>query len=66
MGRSVIAPGHGKKRKISITPDPEILQWVLDQTGPGKRFASVTHAAEYAWQQLRDAEGTHEKKGAKK
>ncbi len=66
MGRAVIAPNHGKKKKISITPDPEILDWVLSQTGPGKRFASVTHAAEYAWQQLREAEDATPEKKPKK
>jgi hypothetical protein len=45
---------HGQKRKVSITPDPTILGWVLERTGPGKRFASVTHAAEVAWTVLRE------------
>ena len=56
MGRTIIAPGHGKKRKVSISPDPDILAWVLEQTGPGKRWASLTHAAESAWAKLRDEE----------
>lgn len=66
MARNVIAPGHGNKRKISITPDPDILAWVLEQTGPGKRFASVTHAAEYAWNHLRECEGEGVAKKGKK
>jgi hypothetical protein len=56
MARAVIAPGHGKKRKITITPDPDIFAWVLEQVGPGKRWASVTHAAEFAWARLREDE----------
>lgn len=47
---------HGHKRKVGITPDPDILEWVLARTGPGRRFASVTHAAEIAWVALRDQE----------
>jgi hypothetical protein len=59
---------HGHKRKVGITPDPGILEWVLERTGPGKRFASVTHAAEVAWTTLRQQEEaeTAEKKGSKK
>lgn len=67
MGRSK-AVVHGQKRKVSITPDPTILDWVLERTGPGKRFASVTHAAEVAWTALRehDEKEAAEKKAAKK
>lgn len=59
---------HGHKRKVGITPDPEILDWVLERTGPGKRFASVTHAAEIAWVALRQQEEAEAaaKKPAKK
>lgn len=49
---------YTKKERIGITPDPEIMVWVLPQVGPGKRFASVTHAFEYAMARLRDSEET--------
>ncbi|MEA3202082.1 MAG: hypothetical protein QOE90_3510 [Thermoplasmata archaeon] len=66
MGRAK-AVAHGQKRKVSITPDPAILGWVLERTGPGKRFASVTHAAEVAWAALREHdEEAAEKKAGKK
>lgn len=56
MAHRAKATNHGQKKKVGITPDPEILAWVLERTGPGKRFASVTHAAEVAWTALRERE----------
>jgi len=29
----------------------------MGQVGPGKRWASVTHAAEFAWAKLHEEEG---------
>ena len=55
MGRS-IAPKSGKKRKISITPGPELTDWILARTGEGKPFATVTHAVERGWALLREHE----------
>ena len=34
------------KVRIGISPDPELLDWVDQHTGPGKRFATRTHAFE--------------------
>jgi hypothetical protein len=32
--------------RIGISPDPALLEWVDQQIGPGKRFATRTHAFE--------------------
>jgi hypothetical protein len=34
------------KVRIGISPDPALLDWVDQMTGPGKRFATRTHAFE--------------------
>lgn len=34
------------KVRIGISPDPALLEWVDQHTGPGKRFATRTHAFE--------------------
>ena len=34
------------KVRIGISPDPTLLDWVDQQVGPGKRFATRTHAFE--------------------
>jgi hypothetical protein len=34
------------KVRIGISPDPGLLEWVDQNTGPGKRFATRTHAFE--------------------
>jgi hypothetical protein len=34
------------KVRIGISPDPTLLEWVDQHTGPGKRFATRTHAFE--------------------
>jgi hypothetical protein len=34
------------KVRIGISPDPTLLEWVDENTGPGKRFATRTHAFE--------------------
>lgn len=31
---------------MGISPDPTLLEWVDEHTGPGKRFATRTHAFE--------------------
>lgn len=46
MPRKAKPAKQGAKRKISITPAPELAEWVLDHSGPGKQFASFTHAVE--------------------
>jgi hypothetical protein len=44
---SRIPPGPKRpKVRIGISPDPTLLEWVDQQTGPGKRFATRTHAFE--------------------
>jgi Arc/MetJ-type ribon-helix-helix transcriptional regulator len=42
----------GKKIKTSIALDEELLQWI-DKEMQTRRFASRTHAIEYAIEQLR-------------
>lgn len=34
------------KVRIGISPDPTLLEWVDQHIGPGKKFASRTHAFE--------------------
>jgi hypothetical protein len=44
---SRIAKGPKRpKVRIGISPDPTLLEWVDQHTGPGKRFATRTHAFE--------------------
>lgn len=45
----------GKKVKTSITLDEEYLKWIDSQIKT-KRFASITHAIEYALEQLKNVE----------
>lgn len=45
MARPRLKP-YTKKERVGITPDPEIMNWVLEHVGGGKRFASITHAFE--------------------
>ena len=40
------APARRPKVRIGISPDPTLLDWVDANTGPGKRFATRTHAFE--------------------
>jgi Arc/MetJ-type ribon-helix-helix transcriptional regulator len=42
----------GKKVKTSVTVDDELLKWI-DKEIQSKRFASRTHAIEYAIEQLK-------------
>jgi Arc/MetJ-type ribon-helix-helix transcriptional regulator len=42
----------GKKVKTSISLDEDVLKW-LDKEIAKKRFASVSHAIEYALEQLK-------------
>ena len=37
---------HRPKVRIGISPDPDLLEWVDRHIGPGKRFATRTHAFE--------------------
>ncbi len=55
MGRSRV-PASGRKKSISITPDPRFLAWVEQRSGPGKRFATITHAFESAIAELMEQE----------
>lgn len=45
MNRTSRSPKRPKVR-IGISPDPALLDWVDQMTGPGKRFATRTHAFE--------------------
>lgn len=46
-----------KKERIGITPDPALINWVIDRMGPGLRFASVTQAFELGIVALQEQEG---------
>lgn len=41
-------PENRKKTKVTITPAPEVLQFVKDRIGLGKPYKDVTHAFEQA------------------
>ena len=43
------------KRKTSVSLDEELIKWV-EQKIAEKKFASVSHAVEYALEQLRKKE----------
>lgn len=55
MGRST-ARTPGRKQRISVTPGPDLLEWVMARTGDGKEFHSLTHAVERGWAILREIE----------
>lgn len=60
MGRSSTA--GGKKVKISLTLDPDLLAWAQAHSGPGEVFATVSHAVERGLRLLKegfDIQGTH-------
>ncbi len=44
-----------KKRKVTITVDEEIIRWVEKEIAR-KRFASISHAVEYALVRLIESE----------
>lgn len=46
----------GRKIKTSVTLDEDLLKWV-DEMVCAKRFASRTHAIEYALQRLKEERG---------
>lgn len=45
---------YTKKERVGITPDPKFMNWILERMGPGKRFASITHAFECGIQCMMD------------
>lgn len=47
MGRPKV-PASQKKRKVTITPAPEVLDYIDANVGLGKPFKDRTHAFEYA------------------
>ena len=49
------------KVRIGISPDPSLLEWVDQNTGPGKRFATRTHAFEAGIACLADHAGRRER-----
>lgn len=51
-------PASGTKVKLGITVDPDIYRWIEARTGPGREFASVSHAFERAAALMRTAEET--------
>ena len=49
--RSVLcmeAKGKGRRQRITVSIDPQLLKWVNSQVGVGKRFRSSAHAVEEA------------------
>lgn len=49
MGREVARARrkpYTRKERVGITPDPQLMAWILERMGPGKRFANLTHAFE--------------------
>lgn len=52
---------YTKKQRVGITPDPVIMNWVLDRVGPGKRFHNLTHAFESGIAALVAEEGARAK-----
>ncbi len=46
-----------KKRKVTITVDEEIIRWIEKEIAR-KRFASISHAVEYAVTRLMEKENT--------
>lgn len=56
MARPRSSASGKKKEKLSVTPDPDLLAWVRERTGPGKEFSTLTHAVERGWAKLREAE----------
>ena len=53
---------YTQKRRVGITPDPIIMNWVLERIGPGKRFGSITHAFEFGIGALMEQEAAERKK----
>lgn len=47
MGKSRLA-GARPKVKIGISLDADMYDWIAARTGPGREFASVSHAIERA------------------
>ncbi len=48
-----------KKRKVTITVDEEIVRWIEKEIAR-KRFASISHAVEYAITRLMEREKMEE------
>lgn len=55
MGRPKLPPER-RKRKITITPAPEVLDFIDARIGLGKPFKDRTHAFEYAVAKLMEEE----------
>jgi Arc/MetJ-type ribon-helix-helix transcriptional regulator len=54
MGYEGVTAKMGKKLKTSIALDEDLLRWI-DQQIKTKRFATRTHAIEYALQKLKES-----------
>lgn len=50
--------GNGKKVKVGVSLDPDLYAWVVERTGPGKQYSSITHALERGIATLRDEESS--------
>lgn len=55
--RPRVSESGERKKKVSISPDPDLLAWIQERTGPGREFASVTHAVERGWKALQERDG---------
>lgn len=36
------------KRRVAISMDPDLFEWLEERIGPNKQFGSMTHAVETA------------------
>jgi len=51
-----VAPSTDQpKVKLSITMSPDLLAWIRENVGPGRRFGNVSHAVESGIVCMRDA-----------
>lgn len=58
--------GNGRKVKIGVSLDPDLYAWIVQRTGPGLEFSSITHALERGVVALRERESNHTDPGATK
>ena len=53
MARPKLPPNR-RKKKVTITPDPAVLEFVDEHVGLGKPFKNRTHAFEQAVARMMD------------
>lgn len=55
MRRKAVTSGPAKT-KLSVTPATTLVEWVDSRVGPGRPFATMTHAVEVGLTLLREHE----------